>query len=172
MPWKREARDAALTGLGVALLGVVLGLLWLWLAPRVPLISDGEAVYLKRPEGEEAIGADGTFVLLGLGLGAVAGAVAFLVRRNPGVGPALGLALGGLAGSLLAWWLGTSFGPTDDLAAHAREVGEGNVFDGPLELHAKGALLALPFAAVGVHLACTALFGKRDAAPVPPPAPW
>lgn len=167
---RSEIRDGALVTAGVAVLGVALGLLWLWLAPRVPLVSDGNAVYLERPEGEEAIGADGTFVLLGLALGAVVGAAVFLFRRAGGVGLVVGLTVGGIIGSLIAWRLGVWFGPTDDLAAHARTVGKGTVFEGPLELKAKGALLAYPFGVVLVHLLCTGLFGKRD--PEPGAAPW
>jgi hypothetical protein len=165
---RREVLGGALVAAGVAVFGLVLGLLWLWLAPRVPLISDGSAVYLERPEGEEAIGADGMFVLLGLAVGAVAGAVVFLLRRAGGVGVVVGLAIGGIAGSLIAWRLGVWLGPTDDLAAHARAVGADTVFDGPLELKAKGALLAYPFGALLVHLLCTALFAKRDPQPADP----
>ncbi|MDT0381117.1 hypothetical protein RM572_20385 [Streptomyces sp. DSM 42041] len=167
----RAAREGVLVALGVAAFGVVLGLLWLWLAPRVPLVSDGSAVFLERPEGEDAIGADGTFVLLGVAVGAVAGAVVFLLRRAGGVGLVVGLAVGGVLGSVIAWRLGVWLGPTEDLVAHARAVGKGTVFDGPLELKAKGALLAYPFGALLAHLACTALFGRRDPEPVGP-APW
>ncbi|OEU97104.1 hypothetical protein AN216_17635 [Streptomyces oceani] len=168
MPVRREAREAALAALAVTALGVLLGLLWLWLAPRVPLVTNGEAVYLKNPEGEEAIGAEGTFVLLSLAVGAVAGAVLFLCRRQGGVGLVVGLTVGGLLASVVAWRLGVWLGPTADLAAHAKEVGAGNTFDGPLKLQAKGVLLAFPFAALAVHLLCTAIFGERD--PEPPPA--
>ncbi|EST34133.1 hypothetical protein N566_18800, partial [Streptomycetaceae bacterium MP113-05] len=136
-----------------------------------PLISDGSAVYLERPEGEEFIGADGAFVLLGLAVGAVAGAAVFLLRRAGGVGLVVGLAVGGVLGSVVAWRLGVWLGPTADLAAHARAVGKGNVFDGALELKAKGALLAYPFGALLTHLGCTAVFGKRDPEPVAP-VPW
>ncbi len=167
---RREVRDAALVAVGVALLGLVLGLLWLWLAPRVPLVSDGSAVYLERPEGEEAIGADGTFVMLGLAVGAVAGAAVFMLRRAGGIGLVAGITAGGILGSLIAWRLGVWLGPTGDLAAHAQAVGKGTVFDAPLELRAKGALLAYPFGALLVHLLFTGLFGKRD--PEPPAAPW
>ena len=75
------------------------------------------------------------------------------------------LALGGLLGSLLAWGIGEWFGPTDDVVAHARAVGEGVTFDAPLELKATGAVLAWPVAAMVVHLALTALFGPRDPEP-------
>ena len=91
--------------------GVALGLLWLWLAPRVPLVSDNQAVFLSDSEGEQAIGADGTFVLLALAFGAVAAALVFWFFRRGGIAPVVGLALGGLLGSLVAWGVGVWFGP-------------------------------------------------------------
>ncbi|MCT2594321.1 ABC transporter permease [Streptomyces sp. N2-109] len=172
MPVRTELRDAAAAALALTLLGVVLGLLWLWLAPRVPMISDGRAVYLLNAEGEEAIGAEGTFVLLSLAAGALAGVVAFLFRRRGGVGLVIGLAAGAFVGALLAWRLGVWLGPASDLAAHAREVGKGKEFDGPLKLDAKGTLLAYPFAALLVHLLATAIFGEADPEPPAEPAAY
>ncbi|MEU5217904.1 DUF2567 domain-containing protein [Streptomyces sp. NPDC020807] len=149
--------------------GALLGVLWLWLAPRVELISDGKGVYLRDSEGESAIGADGTFVLLALAFGAVAALVVFLARRRGGVPLVLGLALGGVLGSLVAWGVGTVFGPTRDVVAHAKAVGPQVVFEAPLELNmAAAAMLAWPLAAMIVHLALTALFGPRD----PEPEDW
>lgn len=158
-------RAAVVTGL-LTVAGVALGLLWLWLAPRVPLVSDDTAVFLKNSESEEAIGADGTFVLLALAFGLVSAAAVFLFRRSGGIALVVSLALGGLLGSLLAWGIGTWFGPTSDVVAHAKEVGKGVTFDAPLELHAVGAgMLAWPVAAMAVHLGLTALFGPRDPEP-------
>lgn len=154
----RELLEGAVTAVAVAVTGVVFGLLWLWLAPRVPLVATDEAVLLRNTEGEEAMGADGVFVLLGLGMGAVTGTLVYWLRRRGGVGLVVGLTLGGLLGSLLAWRLGVWLGPTQDVAAHAREVGPGKVFDAPLKLRATAALLAWPVAAVLVHLVHTALF--------------
>ncbi|MDX2702673.1 ABC transporter permease [Streptomyces sp. PA03-6a] len=170
----RELKSGALTAVLVAVAGVVLGLLWLWLAPRIPLVSDGKAVYLKDTEGEQAIGADGVFVLLGLGIGVLTGVVVFWRNRRGGVGVVLGMAVGAVLGSLLAWRLGTWLGPTSDLIAHARAVGAKKVFDGPLALQAKGALLAWPIGAVLTHLLLTTGFGPRDEQPptvqwTPPP---
>ncbi|MFG2331187.1 DUF2567 domain-containing protein [Streptomyces sp. NPDC048604] len=157
--------------LGLSLpLGVVFGLMWLWLAPRIPLISDGKAVFLENSEGESAIGADGTFALLGLGFGALAALLVFLWRRQGGVALVLALAVGGILGSAVAWGVGTFLGPTDDVVAHARAVGKGVPFDAPLELNTLGALLAWPIAAMALHLALTALFGPRD--PEPEWGPW
>lgn len=157
---RRYVRHGVLVMLPVAALtGLLLALLWVWRAPRVPLISNGETVFLANSEGQEAVGIDGTFLLLGLALGAAAGVAVFLWRRDGGIPLVLGLAVGSLLGSLLAWRLGVLLGPGRDIAARAREVGAGTVFDAPLELNAKPALLALPFAALAVHLVCTALWG-------------
>lgn len=162
---RAELSRAALVAVAVTVAGVALGLLWLWLAPRVPLVSDDTAVFLSDSEGEEAIGADGTFVLLALAFGAVSAALVFWFHRKGGIALVVALAVGGVLGSLLAWQIGTRLGPTDDVVAHAREVGKGVIFDAPLELHAKGALLAWSLAAMAVHLGLTALFGPRDVEP-------
>ncbi|MEU0277335.1 DUF2567 domain-containing protein [Streptomyces sp. NPDC006195] len=162
---KTEVRQAVVVMVAVAVLGLALGLLWLWLAPRTPLISDETAVFLKDTEGEEAIAADGTFLLLALAFGAVSAVLVFLFRRRGGIALVAGLALGGLLGAVVAWRVGVWFGPEADVVAHARAVGQGVTFAAPLQLNAKGALLAWPIAAMVVHLALTALFGPRDPEP-------
>ncbi|MFI9149068.1 AAA family ATPase [Streptomyces sp. NPDC053367] len=163
---KTELREAAVITVAVAVCGVLLGVLWNWLAPRIPLVGDmtdgGWVVYVKDTEGEQAIGVDGTFTLLALAFGAVTALAVFLWRRGGGVPLVVALALGGLLGSLLAWRLGMWLGPADDVLAHAKEVGKGVTFSAPLELGAKGALLAWPIGALLVHLGLTALFGPRD----------
>ncbi|MCQ6556079.1 ABC transporter permease [Streptomyces sp. C10-9-1] len=163
---RRDLRDAAVVLAGVTVLGVVLGLLWLWLAPRVPLVSDGEAVFLRNTESEEAVGADGMFALLAAGLGVLSAAAVFLFRRRGGIALVLALALGGLLASLLGWGVGVWLGPGTDVAERARQVGEGVTFDAYLQLRAKGALLAWPLAAMVAHLGLTALFGPDDPEPV------
>ncbi|MET9360939.1 hypothetical protein ABZX93_08510 [Streptomyces sp. NPDC006632] len=168
---KKDVRDAVIVAVAVTVAGVALGLLWLWLAPRVPLIADDKAVFLKDTEGEEAIGGDGTFILLALGLGALSAVAVFLFRRKGGIPLVVGLAVGSLLGSVLAWRLGIWLGPNQDVVAAAKAAGKGVTFDAPLKLDAKGALLAWPIAAMGVHLGLTALFGPRDPEPawqVPP----
>ncbi|MFE9847545.1 ABC transporter permease [Streptomyces sp. NPDC005576] len=168
-PARAEARAEVVRATAVtvvlAVAGVALGLLWLWLSPRIPLVSDATAVYLKDSEGEEAIGADGTFALLGAGFGVVSAVVVYLLRRDGGIPAVAALALGGLLGGLLAWWLGAALGPTSDVVAHAKAAGQGATFDAPLKLNAKGALLAWPVAAMVVHLILTAAFTPRDPDP-------
>ncbi|MEU4489260.1 AAA family ATPase [Streptomyces purpurascens] len=173
---KTEVREATVISLAVALGGVLLGVLWWWLAPHVPLIGDvvegNWVVYLKDTEGEQAVGVDGTFTLLALGFGAVSALVVFLLRRRGGVPLVVGLAVGGLLGSLLAWRLGVWLGPAEDVIARARDVGRGVTFSAPLKLGAKGALLAWPLAALVLHLGLTALFGPRDPEPEFPEGPY
>ncbi|MGV9453872.1 hypothetical protein [Streptomyces sp. NPDC003635] len=166
---KAELREAAVVTVVVAVAGVLLGVLWWWLAPRVPLVGDvvdgGWAVYFKDTEGEQAVGVDGTFTLLALAFGAVSAVGAFLWRRRGGVPLVVALALGGFLASLLAWRVGVWLGPSQDVIAHAKDVGKGVTFSAPLELDAKGAWLVWSIAALVVHLGLTALFGPRDPDP-------
>jgi hypothetical protein len=168
---RREVREGAVCALIVTVLGVGLGLLWLWLAPRVPLITVDNSVFLKDPEGEEAVGADGTFVLLAIGFGVVTGLLAFLRSRAGGVGIVVGLAVGALLGSVVAWRLGIWLGPSSDLVASAKAAGPGKTFDGPLKLQAKSALLVWPALGLLTHLLLTGLFGKREPEPGAPEFP-
>lgn len=166
-----EVWHAFLLLVGVAVLGLLLGFLWEQLAPRVPLVARGGDAWLKQSESEDAISIDGTFALLGLAFGAVTALAVFLWRRRGGLPLVLGLAVGALLGGVLAWRFGVWLGPSDDVGQRAKEAGEGGVFDAPLELKAKGALLAWPAAAMAVHLVLTGLFGPRDQEPQVPPPP-
>ncbi|MFI9647490.1 AAA family ATPase [Streptomyces sp. NPDC052040] len=176
---RTELREAAVITVAVAVAGALLGVLWSWLAPRVPLVGDvvdnAWVVYLKDSEGEQAIGVDGTFTLLAAGFGLISALAVFLLRRRGGVPLVAALAVGGLLGSLLAWRVGVWLGPSGDVLAHAKAVGKGVTFSAPLKLGAKGALLAWSVATLVVHLGLTALFGPRDpdpyATPYGPAAP-
>ena len=161
----RELRRGALIALLVTVAGVLLGLLWLWLSPRIPMVSDGQAVYLKDTEGEEAIGSDGTFILIAAGLGVLSAALVFWRYRSGGVAVVMGLAIGGVLACLAGWRLGVWLGPPTDIVAHAKEVGPKKVFDGPLELRAKSGLIAWSAGAILAHLCLTSAFGPRDPEP-------
>ncbi len=170
---KTEVREAAVTVVAVALGGVLLGVLWWWLAPSVPLVGDivdkSWVVYLKDSEGEQAVGVDGTFTLLALAFGAVSAVAVFLFRRRGGVPLVVALGVGAFLGSLLAWRVGVWLGPSQDVIAHAKDVGKGVTFSAPLKLGARGVWLAWPISALVVHLGLTALFGPRDPEPEPYP---
>jgi hypothetical protein len=160
--FQRELLRGVLVAVLVTVAGIALGLLWVWLSPRVPMISDGQAVYLKDTEGEEAVGGDGTFVLIAAGLGILSALAVFWRYRTGGVGVVLGLAAGGVLASLVGWRLGVWLGPPTDIVAHAKDVGPKVVFDGPLQLRAKSALVAWPGMAMLAHLCVTSAFGPKE----------
>ncbi|GAA0656201.1 hypothetical protein GCM10010193_03350 [Kitasatospora atroaurantiaca] len=168
-PLLPELRIAVLTTVACVLLGVVVGLLWLWLAPRVMLVATSDAIRYVDPEGEQRAGADSVFALLGLGAGVLTALVAFLLSRGRGggVAVAVGLAVGGLAGSLVAWQVGMRLGPGTDVIANAKHAGQGVEFSAAIELGARGALLVWPMTAMVLLLALSAAFGKREQDPPP-----
>ncbi|MFF3486239.1 AAA family ATPase [Streptomyces sp. NPDC002701] len=166
---RTELREAAVVAVAMAVGGALLGFLWWWLAPHVPLVSDSTTVYLKDTEGEQAVAVDGTFTLLALAFGLVSALAVFLLRRRGGIALVVALTVGGLLGSLLAWRLGIWLGPSQDVVGRAKEAGVGVTFDAPLELGAKGALLAWSVSALLAHLGLTALFAPRDPDPFPDP---
>ncbi|MFF0743423.1 ABC transporter permease [Streptomyces sp. NPDC004111] len=160
-----EIRRAVVVMVVMAVAGLLLGLLWAWLAPKVPLVSTDKAVFLKDTEGEEAAGADGTFALLSMAFGLVSAVVVFWLYRRGGIPLVIALLVGGLMGAWLGWLTGEWFGPASDVVARAKEVGVGVAFDAPLKLGAKGVLLVWPFVGVLVHLGLTAAWGVRDPEP-------
>lgn len=167
-----DVRDGAAVALVVGLAGVLLGLLWVWLAPRVQYVSNGEAVFLRNSESEARIGSDGTFLLLAAVFGVLSAVGTFLWRRAGGVPLVIGLAVGSCFAALAGWRLGLWLGPSTDLAAAAAKAGKGVPFDAPLQLLAHGVLLVWPMTAVLVHLGLTALWSPRDPTPDWPDAPY
>ncbi|MFJ8474863.1 hypothetical protein [Kitasatospora sp. NPDC094011] len=164
-----ELRIGSGVVLACLLVGLVTAGLWAWLAPKVPLVVDGDRILYVDPEGEQRAGADAVFVLIGLGAGILTALGAFLVtrKRGGGIAVALGLVIGGLLGSIGAWRIGRWLGPGDDLIGEARRVGNGGHFDASIDLGALGALLVWPMAAMVVLLALSAAFGKREEDPPP-----
>ncbi|MFE9463794.1 hypothetical protein ACFYNW_09010 [Streptomyces virginiae] len=162
-----DIRDGAVVALAVGVAGLLLGVLWMWLAPRVQYVSNGEAVFLRNSESEARIAADGTFFLLSVGLGVLSAVGTFLWRRAGGVPLVIGLAVGSCFAALAGWRFGLWLGSSADVAAAAAKAGKGVPFDGPLELLAHGALLAWPMTAVLLHLGFTALWTPRDPEPDP-----
>jgi hypothetical protein len=162
--------------LGCALLGLAVGAVWCAIAPHVVLYADSSAVYLKYPEGEQSAAADGWFAVLGAIAGLLTGALAYALtrRRSGGAAVPVSLVLGGLVGGVVAWQLGVALGPAQNIVAHAKSVPAGQVFDAPLALRAKAALLAWPFLACLVLLLATLAFTPREPQPEPEetPATW
>lgn len=145
---------------GLALLGAVLGALWVQLAPRLEFRVDqpGRALPVV-PEAEEFVAADGRFVLLTLAAGVLAGLVAWLVTRSRGPLVLLAVAAGGLLGAVVTWrvglLLGTGYQPAD-----LEQVG--TIVRQPLTLRAQAGLVVEPIAAVIVYLLAVGFSARND----------
>jgi hypothetical protein len=148
-PLRRTLAVAALTGLVIAVAGAVLGVVWHFVSPTVPVIDAGQSgIVVNDPSPEEYIASDGWFTLLGFAFGLIAAVVAWMVRRRDrGPGLLLGVTLGALAAALVAWQVGRRIG----LSAYEswRDTAtSGATYHAPPDLHAHGALLVPAFAAV------------------------
>lgn len=135
---------------GLALVGLPAGLLWWWLAPRAEFrITTNGPVVIGSPPNELLIADDAVLALILAGVGLLAGAVAWLLRRRRGVPIVVALALGTLATGAVAWWLGELLAP-----GHSRsELSDvGARVTTPLHLSSIAVLAVTPFAALLVYL--------------------
>jgi len=170
-PPRRDVRLVTVLALVVVLLllGVATGAAW-WAISPLPVfeVLDGR---LASPvaEQETAVAADGWFAACAA-IGGVLWALA--VRRAIPVAriPVLAwLTVAGLAGSVLAWQVGTALGP-DALPDSAEGLADGDRVTGPLQLSAYGVLLTWPLTSVIVLFALTAgLDRDRPVRAVSPP---
>ena len=158
--WRADLRPAVLLVLGLALSGLPAGLVWVWLAPRADFTVTADG---PQPVGEVSpelpVADDSIFVLVLLGLGLLAGVVAWYgLRRRRGVPVLVGLGLGVLAAGTVAWQLGEALGrgPTADQLAEV-----GRTVTTAVRLEALAALGAGPFLAVLVYLLAT-VFAADD----------
>lgn len=160
------------------LVGIPLGLLWWLVAPLARVEKRADGVFAAGLQTETAVAADGWFAVLAMGAGAVVALSAALLLRPARLGALLGLAAGGILGSAVAWRIGELLGPAS-VEASAAAASNGARFDGPLDLSARGVLLAWSVTAVVVFFAAVAGLdaGGRDdpvpagADPVPEDAP-
>lgn len=141
-----------LTGL-LALPGPLVGLAWVAVTPRAGLMMRDGGYFLLDPETKAFVAADGWFAVLGAAVGLLSGALAWWRWRRHGVAVALAAVVGGTLGALLAWRVGHLLGPP---ALAGQAPGPGGVRQAPLQLRARGVLLAWPIAALLPVLVLTA----------------
>jgi hypothetical protein len=134
-----------------ALIGLIGGLLWGGIAPRVVYqvaTLKPPTAYAVNPETNAFVAADGIYAFIGLGGGALLGLAGYLfgVRRY-GVLPMIGTVGGAIAAAYLAAWIGNvqtgakSFNNT----LSTSKVGE--FLRAPIQLGSHGALAFWPVAA-------------------------
>jgi hypothetical protein len=147
---RADLRAALAIAGGVLLAGVPAGLLWWGLAPRADfrVTADGP-VPVGQPSQELAVADDSVLVLLLVGLGLLAGGLAWALRLRRGVAVVVALALGAAAAAVVAWQLGELLGPGP---TEAELADVGGVVTTPLRLSAVPALAVAPFSAVLAYL--------------------
>lgn len=152
--------------LGLTVAGPLLGLLWAAIAPRLDVaagISGSETAFTAQAD------IDATFGFICLAAGIVAGVLARWRAADAGWPVPVGLAGGGLAGSLLAGWIGhlvRSPGALHQLPPHAPAYVVGLV---DVKVRATGLYLVLPVTALVVlafALWLPAALRRRPDAPV------
>ncbi len=165
-PTRADLRTALILVVVLAVVGLLAGLVWSQVAPRLGFTvvrgSTGLVGVQTDPESEALIAADGWFAIIGAVVGLLTGLLVW--TRRPARGPVLmvSLAVASLVGALVAWrfglWLGRH--PTQaqvhDALRHA-----GATLHARLTLRAKGALFLQPFAAVLV-VVVAAGFSRHD----------
>jgi hypothetical protein len=135
------------------LLGPIIGVLWLWIAPTPVAINTDGAIYLKDQDTKAFIAADGWFLVIGLVVGAICGGLLYW-RFGGGLAALLGLTLGAFGGALIAWKVGEALGP-EPLAATVSGVPDGGTLDMPIGIRAKGVLVGWPLGGVVAFLSLT-----------------
>ena len=148
-------RADALTGtavaLGFVLVGAPVGLLWAALAPHAQVrIVSADSVSYVDPEPRAFLGADLTFLLIGLAVGVLVGLVAWRVARRGAPGAVVGLVLGGLLAAWIAARTGARVGRPEFVAA-LRDGRPGVVGQSP-KLLARQCLVGLPLGALAVFV--------------------
>lgn len=143
---RADLRSSAWLVLSLVLAGVPAGLLWWLLAPRADyrITADGPVV-VGGPTEELLVADDVVFVAVLAGLGLVAGAGAWRLRRRRGVATMVALAVGTALSGAVAWQLGELLGagPTQ-----AELTAVGGVVTTSLTLGSLPALAIGPFTAV------------------------
>ncbi len=154
-------RSAALTVLALVCGGVLSAVLWSQLADP-PMASVGEAqVFTGGDELSRQFGIDVMFAwtsaLPALPVGAVAGALWY----RHGWVQAVAVMLGGITAGILAWRLGSLWGP-GELADRLATASVGDRLPNALQLDSLGLLLSAPVAALVGFVLAVAFFGSGD----------
>jgi hypothetical protein len=151
---RSELHTALVVGACVLAASPLLGVVW-WLVAPLPVYRVFGDAYGPTSEGEAAVAADGWFAVCAATAGLSAALLVFGKVRRTRLGALLGLAVGGLLGAVVTWQVGELLGP-GEAAETARRLADGTVFEGPLELGAKGVLFAWPMVSVIAYFGLTA----------------
>ncbi len=169
---RADLRSSAGVVLALALAGIPSGVLWWSLAPRADFrVTDAG----PRPVGdvpeELLVAGDAFFALIMVGVGLLAGAAAWLLRRRRGVATVVALALGACLTAVVAWQVGELLGAGP---SEAELADVGARITTSLRLGSLPALAVAPFSALlayVVAVVCTPDDSLGRTTGPQPPAP-
>jgi LPXTG-motif cell wall-anchored protein len=165
---RADLRSSVRLVLGLAVAGLVAGLLWWWLAPRADFrITDAGPVAIGNPPEELLVADDAVLALIVLGFGLLAGVAAWFLRRRRGVATVLALALGASVMAAVAWQLGELLGPAP---TKAQLTDVGRVVTTSLTLGSLPALALAPFGALLAYLVPVLTVHRDDLGRTPDPS--
>jgi hypothetical protein len=143
---RADLRSSARILLALIVAGIPAGLLWWSLAPRADFrVTETGPVVVGTPSEELLVADDVVFALVLAGVGLLAGAAAWGLRRRRGVATLLALALGTCLTGVVAWHVGEVLGAAPTKAQLA-DVGARVTTS--LTLGALPALAIAPFTAL------------------------
>jgi hypothetical protein len=136
---RKDLVTAGLIVVGLVFLGAPVGLLWSVLAPHYTAVREGDGYTIPNIESDKsAVGADGTLLLIMLGVGLLCGALAWLFARRSGPYTVAALLLGGTLAALIAGHVGLMPGQKESFAALRAGDSKVELFLGKREVDAKG----------------------------------
>lgn len=167
--WRHDVARALGVVVASVLLGAPAGLLWSAVAPRLQVTVTDKGLETADLEGSKAfIGADGSYLLVMLGVGLVCGLLAWFFARKGGPWTVAGLTVGGVLAALVAARVGLQPGAHRAIQALAPDSSFRGTVDfylgarnahGDLHLRAPWAALGWP---VGALLAFLVPAGYRS----------
>ncbi|HUR15278.1 MAG TPA: hypothetical protein VM097_12385 [Mycobacteriales bacterium] len=130
--WRKDVPWALSVLVGCVLLGAPAGLLWSQVAPRLRVTFEAAGATAEDLESTKAfIGADGSYLLVVLGVGVLCGALAWLVARRAGPWTVGALVIGGLLGAFVAARVGVLPGSHEAVEA----LRQGRTGHQPIDLY-------------------------------------
>lgn len=154
-----------------ALVGAAVGLVWAALAPHEVVQLTGIGPFPADEASEARFAADAAFLLLGLGGGALTGALTWLSRRHRGPHTPVLLVGWSLLAALAAWQVGRRIGLAGYTAALAGRP-LGSRLTAPVDVHALAVLGGWPLAAALTYLLLAGWSSRPDLGrPAPPVRP-
>lgn len=152
-PRGRALLVAAVIAVACAVLGVLGGLVWAAVAPRVVYqvyTLSPPTAYAVNPETSAFIAADGTYTFVALAGGVLTGLAGYQFIRRYGPMPMAGLVVGSVAAAFLVMWSGHLFTGASTFDHVLATSKPGELLRAPIVLGSHGALAFWPLAAAAV----------------------